>query len=70
MQLSYKKLCKMLIDQDMSKQDLREKAGISSASMAKLGKGENITTDVLLKICKTMNCKVEDIIETISDDEE
>ena len=60
----------MLIDQDMSKQDLREKAGISSASMAKLGKGENITTDVLLKICKTMNCKVEDIIETISDDEE
>ncbi|MGN8806312.1 MULTISPECIES: helix-turn-helix domain-containing protein [unclassified Blautia] len=70
MQLSYKKLWKMLIDQDMSKQDLREKAGISSASMAKLGKGENITTDVLLKICKTMNCKVEDIIETISDDEE
>lgn len=60
----------MLIDQDMSKQDLREKAGISSASMAKLGKGENITTDVLLKICKTMNCKVENIIETISDDEE
>ena len=58
MQLSYKKLWKMLIDQDMSKQDLREKAGISSASMAKLGKGENITTDVLLKICKTMNCKV------------
>ena len=70
MQLSYKKLWKMLIDQDMSKQDLREKAGISSASMAKLGKGENITTYVLLKICKTMNCKVEDIIETISDDEE
>ena len=70
MQLSYKKLWKMLIDQDISKQDLREKAGISSASMAKLGKGENITTDVLLKICKTMNCKVEDIIETISDDEE
>ena len=70
MQLSYNKLWKMLIDQDMSKQDLREKAGISSASMAKLGKGENITTDVLLKICKTMNCKVEDIIETISDDEE
>ena len=70
MQLSYKKLWKMLIDQDMSKQDLREKAGISSASMAKLGKGENITTDVVLKICKTMNCKVEDIIETISDDEE
>lgn len=58
----------MLIDQDMSKQDLREKAGISSASMAKLGKSENIITDVLLKICKTMNCKVEDIIETIPDE--
>ena len=68
MQLSYKKLWKMLIDRDMSRQDLREQAGISSASIAKLGKGDNITTDVLLKICKAMDCKVEDILETIDDE--
>ena len=57
----------MLIDKDMNRQDLKEKAGISAASIAKLGKGENITTDVLLKICKAMDCKIEDILETIVD---
>lgn len=46
--ISYNKLWKMLIDKGMKKSDLREKSGISSASLAKLGKGENITTDVLL----------------------
>ena len=70
MHITYKKLFKLLIDRDMNRQDLKKLCGLSSASIAKLGKGENITTDVLLKICKTMNCKVEDIIETISDDEE
>lgn len=65
MQITYKKLWKMLIDRDMSKQDLKEAAGISSASIAKLGKGENITTDVLLKICEALNCKIEDILETV-----
>lgn len=48
MRISYNKLWKMLIDKNMKKSDLREKAGISSASLAKLGKGDNITTDVLL----------------------
>jgi len=67
MRISYNKLWKMLIDKDMNKQDLKEKAGISAASIAKLGKGENITTDVLLKICKAMDCKIEDILETIVD---
>lgn len=50
MRISYNKLWKMLIDKNMKKSDLKEKAGISSASLAKLGKGDNITTDVLLRM--------------------
>ena len=65
MKTSYNKLWKLLIDKDMKRKDLQEAAGISSASIAKLGRGDNITTDVLLKICETLNCKLEDIMETI-----
>ncbi len=65
MRISYNKLWKMLIDKNMNKNDLKELAGISSASIAKLGKGDNITTDVLLKICEAMNCRLEDIMETV-----
>ena len=65
MRISYNKLWKMLIDKGMKKSDLREKSGISSASLAKLGKGENIPTDVLLRICEVMDCRIEDILETI-----
>ena len=57
----------MLIDKNMNKQDLKNATGISSASIAKLGRGDNITTDVLLKICETLDCKLEDIMETIRD---
>ena len=67
MQISYKKLWKLLIDKNMNKQELREVSGISSASIAKLGKGENITTDVLLKICKALDCDITDIMEIESD---
>ena len=67
MRISYNKLWKMLIDKNKKKSDLREKAGISSASLAKLGKGDNITTDVLLRICKVMDCRIEDILETVRD---
>lgn len=67
MRISYNKLWKMLIDKNMKKSDLKEKAGISSASLAKLGKGDNITTDVLLRICEAMNCRIEDILETVHD---
>ena len=67
MRISYNKLWKMLIDKNMKKSDLKEKAGISSASIAKLGKGDNITTDVLLRICEAMNCRIEDILETVRD---
>ena len=67
MRISYNKLWKMLIDKNMKKSDLREKASISSASLAKLGKGDNITTDVLLRICEAMDCRIEDILETVRD---
>ncbi len=67
LRISYNKLWKMLIDKNMNKQDLKNATGISSASIAKLGKGENITTDILLKICEALDCKLEDILETIDD---
>ncbi|BAK56935.1 XRE family transcriptional regulator [Candidatus Arthromitus sp. SFB-mouse-Japan] len=67
MRISYNKLWKMLIDKNMNKQDLKNATGISAASIAKLGKGENITTDILLKICESLDCKLEDIMETIND---
>ena len=70
MRISYNKLWKMLIDQNMNKRDLAEKSGVSTASIAKLSKGANITTDVLLKICEAMNCRIEDILETIDDQAE
>ena len=57
----------MLIDKGMQKRDLQDAAGISSASIAKLGKCENITTDILLKICEALNCDLNDIMETKRD---
>lgn len=67
MRVSYNKLWKLLIDKNMNKNDLKQASGVSSASIAKLGKGDNITTDVLLKICETLNVHLEDIMETIDD---
>ena len=69
MHISYNKLWKLLIDKGMNKQDLGKIANISPASIAKLGKGANVTTDVLLKICEALECNLEDIIETIKNDE-
>ncbi len=65
MYISYNKLWKLLIDKKMNKQDLGKIANISPASIAKLGKGANVTTDVLLKICEALECNLEDIIETV-----
>lgn len=67
MRISYNKLWKMLIDKNMNKTDLKDAAKISAASVAKLGRCENITTDILLKICEAMDCKLGDIMETIKD---
>lgn len=65
MKMSYKKLWKLLIDREMKKSDLRKAAGISSSSLAKLGKDENVTTDVLLRICEALECDLSDIAETV-----
>ena len=69
MSISYKKLWKLLIDRDMKKKDLREAAGISTASMAKLGKNENVNTEILVKICKALNCDISDIMEIVDDND-
>lgn len=68
MTVSYKKLWKLLIDKEMRKQDLREAAHISPASVAKLSKGENVNTDTLTKICKALECDISDIMEILPDD--
>ncbi|MBR1711500.1 MAG: helix-turn-helix transcriptional regulator [Clostridia bacterium] len=70
MKMSCKKLWKLLIDKDMNKTDLRKAAGISSSSLAKLGKDENVTTDVLVRICEALKCNLNEIAETVSDNEE
>ena len=67
MKICYKKLWKLLIDRDMMKKDLAEKAGISLASIAKLGRNENVNTDILLKICIALECDISDIMEIIED---
>lgn len=63
--ISYTKLWKLLIDKKMNKQDLRKATGLSAASIAKLGKGENITTTVLLRICDALDCDIADIMEAV-----
>ena len=65
MAVSYKKLWILLIERDMKKTDLRIQSGISTGALAKLGRNENVNTEVLAKICKTLDCKIEDIMEMI-----
>lgn len=69
MKISYNKLWKLLIDRNMTKTQLRKTAGISSSSLAKLGKNENVTTSVLVKICSVLKCDVSDIMEMVQDEE-
>ena len=59
MAVSYKKLWKLLIDKDMRKKDLCAKAGISPASVTKMGKNGHVTTEILLKICTALDCQIE-----------
>lgn len=63
--LSYKPLWKLLVDKDMIKQDLKDKAKLSSTTIARLNNGENVTTDILLRICQVLNCQIADIVEVI-----
>lgn len=69
MAISYKKLWKLLIDKDMRKRDLQHLAGVSSASITKLGKNENVNTEILQKICTALECDVSDIMEMVPDEE-
>ena len=68
MSFSYNKLWKILIDKNMTKSDLRKEIGISSSTLAKMGKGENVSLDVVDKICRLFNCSVEDILEHVGND--
>ena len=65
MATSYKKLWKLLIDKDMKKKDLAEMAEVSNYTLGKLTRGENVTTDVLVKICKVLECDIGDIMEIV-----
>lgn len=65
MSVSYKKLWKILIDREMKKKDLIKSSGISTASMAKLGRNENITTEVLAKVCNALKVDIGDIMEVL-----
>lgn len=70
MAVSYKKLWILLIEKNMKKTDLRIQSGISTGALAKLGKNENVNTEVLAKICKALDCKIEDIMEMVPDEKE
>ena len=65
MEVSYKKLWKLLIDKDMKKEELRIAAGISTNTMAKLGKNENVNTEMLVKICSALKCNIADIMDIV-----
>ena len=68
MSISYKKLWKLLIDKDMKKKDLVSAAGISTYTVNKLNRGDNVTTDVLARICKALGCNIGDIMDVIDND--
>lgn len=67
MAVSYKKLWKLLIDREMTKTEMRKKAGITTAALAKLGKNEHVNTEVLAKICEALHCDITDIMELTED---
>ena len=67
MTVSYNKLWKLLIDKKMKKKELGEAAGISNSLIAKLGRNDNVTVDVLVRICTALNCGIDDILELVPD---
>ena len=67
MAVSYKKLWKILIDKDMKKKDLRIATGMTTTALAKLGKNKHVNTEILAKICKVLECNIEDIVEIIEE---
>ena len=68
MSVSYKKLRKLLIDKALKKKDLEKLAGISNYTISKMNRGDNINTDTIVKVCRALNCSVEDIMEVLPED--
>ena len=67
MNVSYKKLWKLLIDRELKKKDLEEMAGVSHYTMNRLTHGENVTTDIIGRICKALDCSLDEIMEFMDD---
>ena len=67
MAVSYKKLWKLLIDKDMKKSDLEREAGITHYAMGKLSQGKDVSTEVLGKICETLDCSIDDVMEFVDE---
>ncbi len=65
LQVTYKPLWKLLIDREMKRVDLREATGLSAATIAKLGRDENVTTGVLVRICQALDCQISDIVDVV-----
>ena len=70
MAISYKKLWKLLIDREMKKKDLVSLSGISQSSVTKMGRNKNVSTDVLVRICRALNCDIGDIAEIVLQESE
>jgi DNA-binding Xre family transcriptional regulator len=70
MKVSYNRLFKLLIDKQMKKGELCKKAGISTTSIGKLAKGQNLTMDILIRICEALDCKLDDIMELLPNENE
>ena len=68
MSVSYKRLWKVLIDKDMKKKELAERAGISQYTVNKMNRDENVNADTLAKICTALNCTFDDIVEVVPDE--
>lgn len=68
MSVSYKKLFKLLIDKDLKKKDLRKMAGIGNSTMTKLANNENVTMEVMAKVCSALDCKIDDVVDILPDE--
>ena len=66
--VSYKKLFKLLIDKDLKKKDLRKMAGIGNSTMTKLANNENVTMEVMAKVCSALDCKIDDVVDILPDE--
>ena len=70
MNVSYKRLWKLLIDKDMKKRDLKEAANLSPSLMSSLSQDKSVTVNTLIRICEALDCRIEDIMEIVPDKKE